>query len=111
MNTRASVVYGWGVLIAGAAIAYGMAKPSIDERRRIATENGQRPLEIKTWQQRVAESERAVMDNLATPDPQAKAAAQIGAIGNPGESGTSGLGAGLEHAGRGVGVGDGQGKK
>lgn len=51
------------------------------------------------------------MDNLATPDPQAKAAAQIGAIGNPGGSGTSGLGAGLEHAGRGVGVGDGQGKK
>jgi hypothetical protein len=41
-------VYGWGVLIAGAAIAYGMARPSIEERRRIATENGERPLEIKT---------------------------------------------------------------
>lgn len=51
-------VYGWGVLIAGAAIAYGMAKPSIDERRRIATENGQRPLEIKTCTCSLPEVER-----------------------------------------------------
>lgn len=58
----------------------------------------------------MAESERAVADNIATPDPRAKAAAQMGAL-DPSEAGSSGLGAGLEHAGRGVGVGDAQDKQ
>jgi len=66
---------------------------------------------LESGQERIAESERQAMSNVLTPDPQAKAAAQIGLLGNPGEGGTTGLGAGLEHSGRGVGVGDGQGKR
>jgi hypothetical protein len=60
-------------------------------------------------QERIAESERAAMSNVLTPDPRAKAAAQIGLLGNSVQS-EGKLGAGLEHAGRGVGVGDGEEK-
>ncbi|GHJ84433.1 hypothetical protein NliqN6_0835 [Naganishia liquefaciens] len=74
MNRPGSVAYGWGVLLVAGLGSYIWAKGHVEERRK-AEKNGTRPREVRTWQERVSDAEKAA-ESAVNGTPKQKAQAQ-----------------------------------